>query len=831
MKVLYRFLLLLPFICLFTSTGFNAIAQQADSLSKADTATPESFMVKIEKFRVASIKKSASEFEEEKTSMKQNEIMDAIKKQVQKAKVYLKTGIDTVEIQADFRKIESRYAIAGDGVFTNTGSAQTYRNLSTTYKILKELSNHAMTEKARLDFYKKKLDLFKFQIDSLSNDSSLFKFPSDSTALMNYLKGIVTISKEISPTDSLLKVATTNVHELQTQVDLDVNKLEIGMEQIEFYQQNLSRRTFKREFPNLGDDIGYTRPIGEILHLSAQKGQIILWFYAENNWGKILFCLIAIGIGTSFIRSLKKILTEGSNTNPNLEEELVLRYPLLSSIMVFTNLTQFIFTDPPYIFNVLFWLASAISLTYIFKNFVTKYWMNVWLLMLSLFILASLNNLILQASRTERIGMALLEALGVLIGVYILARGNKKELKERLIIVFIGVMTALELAALIFNFYGRYNIAKVLQISGFMNVIIGILFLWTVRLIDETLTLAYRAYIEPDKKLFYINFQRIGQKMPSFLYILLACGCIVLFGRNFYEFKMITSPFRTFFFTERTIGDYTFSISNLLAFFVIIGSSVLLSKIVSFFTSDKPRSHNNNHTNRKSGMGSWILLIRVSILAIGVLLAFAATGLPMERITLVLSAFGVGIGFGLQTLVNNLVSGLIIAVEKPVNVGDIVEINGQSGVVKSIGFRSSIISRWEGADIVIPNGDLLNAHLINWTLGGNKMRVDIVIRVAFGSDLDQIKAIITEVLNKPEEVLKYPASSVYFKEFNNSAIEIKISFWVRNYNDSTSVKSEVVHAINTTFKQHNIVMPFPQQDLHLYSDDSKETSTKLNEEK
>ena len=86
-----------------------------------------------------------------------------------------------------------------------------------------------------------------------------------------------------------------------------------------------------------------------------------------------------------------------------------------------------------------------------------------------------------------------------------------------------------------------------------------------------------------------------------------------------------------------------------------------------------------------------------------------------------------GIGFGLQTLVNNLVSGLIIAFEKPVNVGDDVDINGQSGIMKSIGFRSSVISTYDGSDIIIPNGDLLNAHLINWTLGETKRRVEVLI--------------------------------------------------------------------------------------------------------
>lgn len=126
-------------------------------------------------------------------------------------------------------------------------------------------------------------------------------------------------------------------------------------------------------------------------------------------------------------------------------------------------------------------------------------------------------------------------------------------------------------------------------------------------------------------------------------------------------------------------------------------------------------------------MGSWLLLVRIVIISIALFLAFASAGTQMDKIAILFSALSVGIGFGLQTLVNNLVSGLIIAFEKPVNVGDDVDINGQSGIMKSIGFRSSVISTYDGSDIIIPNGDLLNAHLINWTLGETKRRVEVLI--------------------------------------------------------------------------------------------------------
>ncbi|MGY0037558.1 mechanosensitive ion channel family protein [Pedobacter sp. NJ-S-72] len=158
--------------------------------------------------------------------------------------------------------------------------------------------------------------------------------------------------------------------------------------------------------------------------------------------------------------------------------------------------------------------------------------------------------------------------------------------------------------------------------------------------------------------------------------------------------------------------------------------------------------------DEKQGIGSWLLLIRITILGIGLFLALAAAGIPMDRIAIVLGALGVGIGFGLQSLVNNLVSGLIIAFEKPVNVGDIVEVDGQSGVMKSIGFRSSVIANWDGADVVMPNGDLLGSHLVNWSVGGGKRRTYIIIGIAYDADLRKAKELVSELLNADDRITK-----------------------------------------------------------------------------
>jgi small-conductance mechanosensitive channel len=218
----------------------------------------------------------------------------------------------------------------------------------------------------------------------------------------------------------------------------------------------------------------------------------------------------------------------------------------------------------------------------------------------------------------------------------------------------------------------------------------------------------------------------------------------------------------------------------------------------------------------RKGYGRWLLVIRISILTIGALAAFAALGIPMDRLTIILSALSVGIGFGLQGLINNLVSGLIISFEHPVRVGDTVEIGGQSGTVKSIGFRSSVITTPAGANVVIPNGNLLNQHLINWTRDTTSAAVDIPVGLPYGINLEEAMKMLTNLPGKDIRILDHPRPIVIIKQFNASSIDMQLTFWVSNLNDLPAVKTDIIVAIDRAFKQFGQVSP-PQQEVEVSS--------------
>ncbi|WP_229676749.1 mechanosensitive ion channel family protein [Pedobacter psychrotolerans] len=808
--------ILLYIFCLFNILCFpqHSFGQNSDSIriDSSKHKIDNSFVSKMQRFAQLSAKKSADEFNADKAALAQARILEEAKKAMQKAKSYLKTASDTLVAKAQLASIEKDYNAAVDGVMINKGTAQTFRNLTSTSKILSELLNKAIARKIRLDNQQQSIINFRYQLDSLISLPELFKFPIDSADLYKYIQQLRVVALEINPIDSALKISSTRVQLLQNVVNVRVLNLQTTLEEINHYQMEMGTNILHREFVNIWDDAGSHRPFKQILRQGKEKGLLTLTFYLQNNLGKLFILILLIFFSFIYLRSLKKIYIENKILSDDFEGQLVLRYPLASAVLIVISIFQFIFFSPPFILNVIFWIMSCLSLTIMFKNFIVKYWMNVWLVMVVLFMIAAVDNLILQASRPERWMMLVLSILGVASGAYVLIKGRREELREKLILVAIGLMTAIELGSICCNIFGRYNLGKALLISGYLNVVVAILFLWTIRLINEGLYLAYNVYTKQELKLFYLNFSKVGKNVPALFYIVLIVGWIILFGRNFAGFDYIAKPLREFFATDRTIGDYTFSINGLLLFFVIMSIAVITSKIVSFFASDKHLAQNKEQASQ--GIGSWLLLVRITILTLGLFLAVAAVGIPLDRITLVLGALGVGIGFGLQALVNNLVSGLIIAFEKPVNVGDAVEIDGQGGKVKSIGFRSSVVATYDGADVIMPNGDLLNSHLINWSLGGNRRRSTLLIGVAYDSDLNLVKKVLLDILSTEPRLTTNPAPIVQYEQFNSSSIDVRIFFWTKNMRDSAVVKSDLIMSINAGFKINGISIPFPQQDLH-----------------
>lgn len=806
---------------LLLSPVFLIKAQQKDSSNNTSDSSITAFVKSLQKRGADETVRSIEKYKSGQLAIRQQQLIEEIKNYTQKAKIHLKNGIDTLAIANELKNTNTYLSIAGDGVFTNKADIQSQRNLAVTAAIYTELLDRITVRQNQISNYTKKLIDLRNKIDSLNADPALYKFPDDSLSTLKYIKKVIVVAREIGPTDSALTQSLASVQELQNQVDMVAFTIRTSMEDIEKYRRELTAVTFQRELVNLDDSKTSERSMSQIIDFSYAKEKLALRFYINDYEGRIIILFLLIILVTLFIRSLKKRLHTEAALVSDFKGQLALRHPFLSSIVIVSSLYQFVFIDPPFIFSFVLWSVSAISLSFIFRSYITRFWMIFWISMILLFFAASFDNMILQLSETERTWIVALAFIGAAYGIFLLLSKQRKELKEKSLIYFIAFVVLAESASIVTNYFGRYNLSKTLLISGYTGVIIAILFLWTVRMINEILGITSSTYKHADKKLFFINFEKLGDRVPVIFYYFLVAGWLILISRHSYAFKQIVTPFNEFLTSERTLGDYTFSINGLFIFLLILICSMLLSRLISFFASEPTSSEQDEHGSGKVSLGSWLLLIRILVISVGIFLAFAASGIPLDKITIILGALGVGIGLGLQGLVNNLVSGLIIAFEKPVNVGDTIEVNDKPGTMKSIGFRSSVVTMADGACLIIPNGDLLSQHLVNWTMGKNIKRLSITVGVAYGSDLEKVKLLVYDILKNDSRILKNPAPQVLAKEFNASSIDFEIFFWVYHGKDMPFAKSDVITQIDTVFKSEKIIIPMPQQEVTLHAPDSK----------
>ncbi|WP_416308475.1 mechanosensitive ion channel family protein [Neptunicella sp. SCSIO 80796] len=267
------------------------------------------------------------------------------------------------------------------------------------------------------------------------------------------------------------------------------------------------------------------------------------------------------------------------------------------------------------------------------------------------------------------------------------------------------------------------------------------------------------------------------------------------------------------------VGEYSLALSQLVTALVIV--------IVTFVVSAMMR-----RTLLRIGRGRAITaqaqlyvanrILHYVILVIGLLIAVSSLGIDVGKLALVASALGIGIGLGLQGVVNNFVSGLIILLEKSVKVGDFIELNsGLVGEVIEIHMRATLIRTNDNVDILLPNSELANGMLTNWTLEENIRRFRIPFSVAYGSDKELVRTAVLEAANAVKHTLTTQGHDpiVWMTGFGDSALHFTLGVWVHpeQVKRPTSLYSDYLWAIDDALRKYKIEIPFPQRDLHFKS--------------
>jgi len=263
----------------------------------------------------------------------------------------------------------------------------------------------------------------------------------------------------------------------------------------------------------------------------------------------------------------------------------------------------------------------------------------------------------------------------------------------------------------------------------------------------------------------------------------------------------------------RLFSDIT--VASLFALLALFGIVVLGERILRRYFIMRVLKRTRLDTSLQFAVGR---IIGYCVIALGFYVSFQMVGINLNSLAILAGAVGVGLGFGFQNIISNFVSGLIILAERPISIGDRIEVGGVAGQVREINLRSTTVETNDNISIIVPNADFITHTVTNWSHGDAKVRFRIPIGVAYGTDLPKLRQLMIEVGRDHPKALKHPAPELFFIGFGDSALNFELAVWTEEMTFSPRrFRSELNYAIENKLRENNIEIPFPQRDLHLRS--------------
>ncbi|MEX0811520.1 MAG: mechanosensitive ion channel domain-containing protein [Chitinophagales bacterium] len=268
-----------------------------------------------------------------------------------------------------------------------------------------------------------------------------------------------------------------------------------------------------------------------------------------------------------------------------------------------------------------------------------------------------------------------------------------------------------------------------------------------------------------------------------------------------------------------TVGDHSFTISNMLIVIAGISFVVILSGWVKSLLIKKILKNRVPDSGLRNTIG---IMVRWIILLLGLFVILDSVGIKLGTLGVLFGALGVGIGFGLQNITDNFISGIIILLERPIKIGDRVEVDDMKGDVINISARATTIVTNDNITLIIPNSQFISKTVINWSHNDSMVRFRFPVGVSYKEDPEKVRKVMMDVIKNNEGVLKEPEPDVIFEGFGDSSLDFELFVWTSKYTQRPSrLKSQLYYEIFKKFKEHDIEIPFPQRDVHIKTETEK----------
>ncbi|MCF0048631.1 mechanosensitive ion channel [Dyadobacter sp. LJ53] len=542
--------------------------------------------------------------------------------------------------------------------------------------------------------------------------------------------------------------------------------------------------------------------LNDIIKVSYTGQNKILRYFFQSTWdNRVLLLLVSAGFFVwIFVNFRLASAVAVSKEIGVLDFKYINPRPILATFIFLFNITPLFEPRSPSIYIELNQFLLLITMTVFFMKRLPGKQLLWWFSVLVLYVLTIISNILVTESFVSRFALMALNAGSIAFGVWFFRKLREVRMEEKFIKPVLIIYIILNILAIILNALGRISLAKsfsVTAISGLIQVLsLGIF----VHVVLEALELHTKVSVASKRLFSRINIEKSRatfRQLISFVSVLL---WVLMFCINLNIVDPIFGFLLQILEKPRTFGSITFTLANVLFFSVIIWLANNLQKHIGLLFSGP----DVNFTTETVHKGSKLALIRLVIIVVGFLFAITASGVPLTKITVLLGALGVGIGLGMQNIVNNFVSGIILIFEKPFTIGDYIELADKKGKVLDIGIRSSRMLTPQGSKVIIPNGDLLSGRLVNYTTNNARLKSEVTFKISSEADLEQVKKIINEIVDKAEGVVKKAPRQVLLSAVTGDSIELKVMVWLTSVYSETTFRSYVLEQVVIRFRASEI---------------------------
>ncbi|MGD8412817.1 MAG: mechanosensitive ion channel, partial [Candidatus Latescibacterota bacterium] len=557
------------------------------------------------------------------------------------------------------------------------------------------------------------------------------------------------------------------------------NMIDDASRQIEAAQKELRMRLRVFDTPPLWESLLHPPPRGDMekqLRMVARNSYFSLREFVTyyRNWlfvHTLVFVLLCL-----LMRSLRNRVKHLNLEHPELEESTgIVSRPYSAALLLSLVGVLLVYPYPPRLVEELTTVLCFIPLYRILPRKVFNQLGRLLIWLVCLHIVDRVNDILPYLSLLKRILLLLLNAVTLAVVVRTIKDdatghiGGTRHLRaiER-------VAAFLLSTALVSNILGNLSLAAMLVTAVIASAYSALVLYAIYLIVDAVLKIGVDTRAARSLRMVRRHGDMIVRRISSVLQFGFK---LVWLGAALHWLQVlpfVTEAARHILNADARFGNISVSLGGLVAFLVTVWAAFIISRIVRFILGEDvfPRmSLPRGIPNALSTGFHYIILLVAFILAV------AATGVDLGKFAILAGAFGVGIGFGLQNVVNNFISGLILIIERPVMPGDTIEFGDRIGDVKQIGIRASTIRTWSGAEVIVPNGNLISSEVINWTLSDRQRRLDVPVGVAYGSPVKKVMEVLANVAIGHPDILDNPAPRVLFRSFGDSSLDFELRCW------------------------------------------------------